>query len=333
MPMVGVAVLGCGRIGRVHARNVARNPRASLVMVFDVDAAGALRTATGLGVKAARSLEEVLSDHSVHAVLIATPTDTHVPLISAAVKAGKAVLCEKPVDLDPERARAGWSEIARHDPRVMIGFNRRFDPSFRSLRERLRSGEIGALELAVITSRDPAPPPPSYIKSSGGLMRDMTIHDFDMARYLAGDIAQLHAFAANLVDPEIGKLGDIDTCVLSLRARSGALIQINNSRRCAYGYDQRIEAFGAGGMLQAGNQYPTSVESWSAARTGARDAVLNFFIERYREAYEAELDAFISSVEEGRAMSPDFSDGLKALELAAAAERSFRTGQVVDLGR
>ena len=331
--MVGVAVLGCGRIGRVHARNVARNPRASLVMVFDLDATGAQQTATELGVKAARSLEEVLSDHSVHAVLIATPTDTHVSLISAAAKARKAVLCEKPVDLDPERARAGWSEIARHDPRVMIGFNRRFDPSFRSLRERLRSGEIGALELAVITSRDPAPPPPSYIKSSGGLMRDMTIHDFDMARYLAGDIAQLHAFAANLVDPEIGKLGDIDTCVLSLRARSGALIQINNSRRCAYGYDQRIEAFGAGGKLQAGNQYPTSVESWSAARTGARDAVLNFFIERYREAYEAELDAFISSVEEGRAMSPDFSDGLKALELAAAAERSFRTGQIVDLGR
>jgi myo-inositol 2-dehydrogenase / D-chiro-inositol 1-dehydrogenase len=333
MPMVGVAVLGCGRIGRVHARNVARNPRASLVMVFDLDGTAAQQTATELGVEAGRSLEEVLSDHRVHAVLIATPTDTHVPLITAAVKARKAVLCEKPVDLDPERARAGWSEIARHDPRVMIGFNRRFDPSFRSLRERLRSGEIGALELAVITSRDPAPPPPSYIKSSGGLMRDMTIHDFDMARYLAGDIAQLHAFAANLVDPEIGKLGDIDTCVLSLRARSGALIQINNSRRCAYGYDQRIEAFGAGGMLQAGNQYPTSVESWSAARTGARDAVLNFFIERYREAYEAELDAFISSVEEGRAMSPDFSDGLKALELAAAAERSFRTGQVVDLGR
>jgi myo-inositol 2-dehydrogenase / D-chiro-inositol 1-dehydrogenase len=333
MPMVGVAVLGCGRIGRVHARNVARHPRASLAMVFDVSGAAAQQTATELGVKAARSLEEVLSEHSVQAVLIATPTDTHVPLITAAVKARKAVLCEKPVDLDPERARAGWSEIARHDPRVMIGFNRRFDPSFRSLRERLRSGEVGALELAVITSRDPAPPPPSYLKSSGGLMRDMTIHDFDMARYLAGDIAQLHAFAANLVDPEIGKLGDIDTCVLSLRARSGALIQINNSRRCAYGYDQRIEAFGAGGMLQAGNQYPTSVESWSAARTGARDAVLNFFIERYREAYEAELDAFISSVEEGRAMSPDFSDGLKALELAAAAERSFRTGQVVDLGR
>jgi myo-inositol 2-dehydrogenase / D-chiro-inositol 1-dehydrogenase len=213
----------------------------------------------------------------------------------------------------------------------MIGFNRRFDPSFRSLRERLAGGEIGALELAVITSRDPAPPPAAYLRSSGGLMRDMTIHDFDMARYLAGDVAQVHAFAASLVDPSTAALGDVDTCVVSLRAASGALIQINNSRRCVYGYDQRIEAFGAGGMLQAGNRYPTSVESWGAARTGARDGVLNFFIERYREAYEAELDAFISCVEEGRAMSPDFSDGVKALLLAEAAEQSFRTGRVVDL--
>ena len=164
----------------------------------------------------------------------------------------------------------------------MIGFNRRFDPSFRALRERVQRGEIGTLELAVITSRDPAPPPATYIKASGGLMRDMTIHDFDMARYLAGDIAQVHAFGANLVDPGIGKLGDIDTCTISLHARAGALIQINNSRRCVYGYDQRIEAFGSNGMLQAGNQYATSVESWGAEHTGAREPVLHFFIERYR---------------------------------------------------
>ena len=330
--MVGVAVVGCGRIGRVHARNAAGNSRASLVMVFDVAGTAAEQTATELGVKAARSLEEVLSDRSVEAVLLATPTDTHVPLITAAVKAGKAVLCEKPVDLDPQRARECWSGIAGGNPRVMVGFNRRFDPSFKSLRERLEGGEVGPLELAIITSRDPAPPPAAYIRSSGGLMRDMTIHDFDMARYLAGDIAQVHAFAANLVDPSTAALGDVDTCVVSLRAASGALIQINNSRRCVYGYDQRIEAFGAGGMLQAGNRYPTSVESWGAARTGARDGVLNFFVERYREAYEAELEAFISCVEEGRAMSPDFSDGVKALLLAEAAERSFRTGRVVDLG-
>ena len=330
--MIGVAVLGCGRIGRIHARNVARNPRARLVTVFDVAGAAAQQTAAELGVKTARSLEEALADGGVQAVVVATPTDTHVPLMTAAVKAGKAVLCEKPVDLDPERARACWTEIARHAPRVMIGFNRRFDPSFRALRERLRRGEIGALELALITSRDPAPPPAAYVKSSGGLMRDMTIHDFDMARYLADDIAQLHAFAANLVDPEIGRLGDVDTCVVSLAARSGALIQINNSRRSAYGYDQRIEAFGARGMLQAANPYPTSVESWTAASTGARDTVLDFFIERYARAYEAELDVFVTCVEEGRAMSPAFTDGLEALRLAAAAEQSFRSGRVVDLG-
>ena len=330
--MVGMAVLGCGRIGRVHARNLARHPRARLLMVFDVLAEAARQTSAELGVEIAGSVDEVLSAGEVGGIVVATPTATHVPLIRAAVRAGKAVLCEKPVDLDLERARACWSEIAGGKPLVMTGFNRRFDPSFAALRERLQRGEIGRLELAVITSRDPAPPPASYIKASGGLLKDMTIHDFDMARYLAGDVAQLHAFGANLVDPDIGKLGDIDTCTVSLRAKSGALVQISNSRRCAYGYDQRIEAFGASGMLQAGNRHATSVESWSAERTAARDPVLDFFIERYRQAYESELNSFVASLEEGRPMSPDFADGLAALRLAVAAEESLRTGRVVDVG-
>ena len=330
--MVGMAVLGCGRIGRVHARNLARHPRARLLMVFDVLAEAARQTSAELGVKIAGSVDEVLSAGEVGGIVVATPTATHVPLIRAAVRAGKAVLCEKPVDLDLERARACWSEIAGDKPLVMTGFNRRFDPSFAALRERLQRGEIGRLELAVITSRDPAPPPASYIKASGGLLKDMTIHDFDMARYLAGDVAQVHAFGANLVDPDIGKLGDIDTCTVSLRAKSGALVQISNSRRCAYGYDQRIEAFGSSGMLQAGNRHATSVESWSAERTAARDPVLDFFIERYRQAYESELNSFVASLEEGRPMSPDFADGLAALRLAVAAEESLRTGRVVDVG-
>jgi len=214
----------------------------------------------------------------------------------------------------------------------MLGFNRRFDPSFRALRERLARGEIGSLELAMITSRDPAPPPPDYIKVSGGLFRDMTIHDFDMARYLAGDIGTVCAFGARLVDPEIARLGDIDTCTVALRARSGALIQISNSRRCAYGYDQRVEVFGSLGMLQAGNRHATSVEASSAERTGARDRALDFFIERYREAYRAELDAFLAAVEDGVAPRPDFTDGLEALRLAAAAAESLSSGRVVELG-
>jgi myo-inositol 2-dehydrogenase / D-chiro-inositol 1-dehydrogenase len=324
--MITMAVLGCGRIGRMHARNLARHPRVNLVSVFDVASNVAGETATELGVKAAGSVDEVLGDRAVRAVLIASPTDTHVSLIGAAVKAGKAVLCEKPIDLDLERARAGWREIAAQRPLVMLGFNRRFDPSFRALRDRLHSGEIGKLELAVITSRDPAPPSAAYIKASGGLMRDMTIHDFDMARYLAGDIAEVHAFGANVVDPEIGRLGDIDTCTISLKAKSGALLQINNSRRCAYGYDQRIEVFGSGGMLQAGNQRATTVEAWGSERTQSRDVLLNFFIERYRHAYDLEVDAFVTALESGSPMSPGYEDGIAALSLADAAEQSLRSG-------
>jgi len=329
--MVGMAVVGCGRIGRIHAGNLARHSRAKLISVFDVASDVARQTATELGVKRAQSVDELWADREVAAVLIATPTDTHVPLITAAVKAGKAVFCEKPIDVDLERARACGRDITPHRPRLMMGFNRRFDPSFRALGERLHRGEIGRLELVVITSRDPAPPPLSYIRSSGGLLRDMTIHDFDMARYLAGDISQIQAFGANLVDPKIAKLGDIDTCTVAMRAKSGALLQINNSRRCAYGDDQRIEVFGASGMLQAGNRRATSVEHSSEKYTSARDPALNFFIERYAEAYVAELDAFLESVEEGRPMSPDFSDGLEALRLAVAAEESLRTQQFVDL--
>lgn len=329
--MLGMAVLGCGRIGRLHARNLARHARTRLVTVFDVSAEAASRTAAALGVKSARSLDEVWDDREVAAVVVATPTHTHVPLIGAAVRVGKAVFCEKPIDVDLERARACGRAIAAALPKVMIGFNRRFDPSFRALRERLGRGEIGRLELAVITSRDPEPPPPGYIKTSGGLFLDMTIHDFDMARFLAGDIAKLQAFGSNLVDEEIGTLGDIDTCTVALRAKSGALLQINNSRRCPYGYDQRIEVFGSLGMLQAGNRRATSVESWSAGGTTARDVVLHSFIERYADAYAAELEAFVAALEEGRPMSPDFSDGVEALRLAEAADRSLRTGAIIDL--
>jgi myo-inositol 2-dehydrogenase / D-chiro-inositol 1-dehydrogenase len=329
--MPGLAVLGCGRIGRLHARYLARHARARLIAVHDVREETARATAAELGVGCALGAAELWSDREVAAVVIATPTDTHLGLIKAAVRAGKAVFCEKPIDADLERARGCWREIAVERPRIMIGFNRRFDPSFRALRERLAAGEVGALELAFITSRDPAPPPAEYLRSSGGLFLDMTIHDFDMARYLAGDIARLYAFGANLVDAGIGALGDIDTCVVALRARSGALLEINNSRRCAYGYDQRIEVFGAHGMLQAGNRRATSIEAWSRERTAARDPVLPFFMERYAEAYAAELDAFIAALAGGGPMSPDYTDGVEALRLAAAAGESLRSGQAVDL--
>jgi myo-inositol 2-dehydrogenase/D-chiro-inositol 1-dehydrogenase len=329
--MVAFAVLGCGRIGRMHARNLASHPRAELVCVYDIAAGAAAETAAEVGARAAASVDAVLADPAVEAVLIATSTDTHVPLITAAAKAGKAVLCEKPIDLDIARARACWAEIAPLDPVVMIGFNRRFDPSFAAVRARIGAGEIGALEQVIITSRDPAPPPIGYVRSSGGLFRDMTIHDFDMARYLAGDIVEVQAFGANLVDPAIRDAGDFDAAMVLLRAASGALVHVNNSRRASYGYDQRVEAFGALGMLQAGNQRATTVEAWTGAGTETKDVVLNFFIQRYRAAYEAEIDHFVTCLAERTTPIASFADGLAALVLADAALQSARTGQVVRL--
>ena len=324
-------LIGCGRIGRMHARNIAAHPRARLLECYDVAADAARACAGELGARAAASLDAVLASE-VDAVFIASATDTHVDLITRALRAGKAVLCEKPIDLDMARVEACEREIGPLAGRVMLGFNRRFDPSFRALRDRLRAGEIGALEQVVITSRDPSPPPAGYVGSSGGLFRDMTIHDFDMARYLAGEIVEVQAMGANLIDPQIGAAGDIDAAMVVMRAASGALVHINNSRRCAYGYDQRIEAFGAGGMLLAQNRHPTTVESWGAQRTHARDPVQDFFITRYADAYRAEIGHFVDCLASGEPFLAGFSDGKAALGLADAALASLRTGRCVRVG-
>ena len=298
--MVKFAVLGCGRIGRMHALNLARHPQAELTWVYDVADAAASATAEATGARKARTVDEILGDRAVQAVLIASSTDTHLDLLVRAVEAGKAVLCEKPIDLDLAKVDASWARIKDKGATIMVGFNRRFDPSFKALRERIQAGEVGKLEQVVITSRDPGPPPVAYIKVSGGLFRDMTIHDFDMARYLMGDIAAVQAIGAHLVDPAIEQAGDIDAAMITLIAKSGAICQINNSRRAAYGYDQRVEAFGEKGMLQVGNQRPTTVAFWGAAATEAQDPVLNFFIERYTPAYNAEISHFVDCVEQGK---------------------------------
>jgi myo-inositol 2-dehydrogenase/D-chiro-inositol 1-dehydrogenase len=329
--MVRFAVLGCGRIGRMHARNIKAHGRASLVAVFDLEPVAAEETASELGVAVAPSVAAVMSDPEVEAVLIASPTPTHVDLITSAAEAGKAVLCEKPIDLDIARVDACWHEIGPLEPMVMIGFNRRFDPSFRALRDRVLGGAIGRLEQLVITSRDPVPPPPAYVAGSGGLFRDMTIHDLDMARYLAGDIVEVQAMGANLIDKAIGDAGDVDAAMLLLRARSGALVHINNSRRCAYGYDQRLEAFGAKGMLQAHNRHLTTIEAWGPNATRAMDPVQDFFIARYQEAYMAEIDHFVDCVADGTQPLAGFGEGREALRLADAAIESLQTGRAVRL--
>ena len=329
--MVRFAVLGCGRIGRMHASNLASHPAAELACVYDVVAASAAEVAAAHGVRQASSVEDALADPAVEAVLIATSTDTHVELIIAAVRAGKAVLCEKPIDLDMARVERCWTEIAPLDPIVMIGFNRRFDPSFAALRRRVEAGEIGRVEQLVITSRDPGPPPLAYIKVSGGLFRDMTIHDFDMARSLVGDVVEVSAFGASLVDPAIGEAGDIDSAMITMRAANGALVHINNSRRSVYGYDQRLEIFGSNGMLIAGNHRETSVEAYGAASTQAADPVLHFFIQRYTDAYAAEIAHFVDCVQNRTTPLASFRDGLEALRLADAAAESLRTGRSVTI--
>ncbi len=328
---VTFAVLGCGRIGRMHAGVLARDPRSKLVSVFDVNDAAATETAALLGVAKAANVDAVLSDPTISAVLIASPTDTHVDLIIAAARAGKAILCEKPIDLDMARVLACQEAIKPYDVTVMIGFNRRFDPSFRALRERVVKGEIGTLEQVIITSRDPAPPAPHFVKASGGMFRDMTIHDFDMARYLVGDIAEVHAFGGVLFDRMLGEMGDIDSAVISLRAKSGTLVQINNTRRCVYGYDQRLEVFGSGGMLIAGNQRETTVQSSTAGQTGASDPLLYSFIQRYTDAYAAEVGHFVDCLKNGATPLTNFADGVEALRVAEAAIESMKTGQTVRL--
>jgi myo-inositol 2-dehydrogenase / D-chiro-inositol 1-dehydrogenase len=323
--MLDIAVIGAGRIGRIHAANIAAHPGARLAGIADTDADAAGGLAAALGCRALRLPDALRSD----AVLIASPTPTHAEYIEQAADGGRAVFCEKPIDLAADRVRACLAAVNQAGIVLMVGFNRRFDPHFVSLKQRLDAGEIGALELLTIISRDPAPPPLSYVASSGGLFRDMMIHDLDMARFLLGEEpVAVTAAASCLVDPAIGAAGDVDTAVVTLRTESGRLCQISNSRRATYGYDQRIEAHGAAGLLRAGNVVPTTVEI--ATEAGFRtDPVLPFFLERYAAAYRAELDAFVRAALGERPARPNGEDGLRALLLADAAVEAARTGHTV----
>jgi myo-inositol 2-dehydrogenase/D-chiro-inositol 1-dehydrogenase len=325
--MPSIAVIGAGRIGQIHARNVAAHAGAQLAGISDPDAAAAERLAGALGVPVLARDDAFAAD----AVMICSPTPTHADFIEQAARLGRDVFCEKPVDLSADRVRVCLDVVGRTGTRLMVGFNRRFDPHFAALKRRLDAGEIGALELLTITSRDPAPPPPSYVASSGGLFRDMMIHDLDMARFLLGEEpVEVFAAASCQVDPRIAAAGDVDTAVVSLRTASGRLCQISNSRRAVYGYDQRIEAHGAAGMLRAGNVTSTTVEHAGAAGF-TTDPALPFFLERYAAAYHAELDAFVAAIAGGGTAHPDGADGLAALVLADAATRSAQSHEPVRL--
>jgi myo-inositol 2-dehydrogenase/D-chiro-inositol 1-dehydrogenase len=327
--MLEIAVIGAGRIGQIHARNVARHPGAHLRWITDVNRTAAEALAKELGADVAADAAQAIGDKAVNAVVICSPTDTHAELIEAAAKAGKAIFCEKPIDLSLERVDRCLDTVRKARVTMMIGFNRRFDTSFAAVHAGIRSGKIGTLETLIITSRDPGPPPIGYIKQSGGLFRDMMIHDFDLARWMLGEApTEVYAVASNLVDPEIGKVGDIDTAMVVLKTKSGCIAQISNSRRAVYGYDQRVEAFGSKGMLQAGNQTATTV-TFSGEPGVTGDKPLHFFLERYAEAYRAELQHFVDCCLGKAKPATSIEDGRNAIALAEAAVQSLKTGQPV----
>jgi len=324
-------IIGAGRIGKIHASNVAARKDCSVALVADADAAAAASLAEATGGKVG-SIDEIFASKSVEAVAICAPTDMHADLIERAARAGKAIFCEKPIDLDAARVERCLEVVKSAGATLMVGFNRRFDPNFAAVRARIADGAIGDLEIVSITSRDPGPPPISYIARSGGLFRDMMIHDFDMARFLLGEEpVSVSAMGSALVDKAIGEAGDVDTAVVIMETKSGKVAQISNSRRATYGYDQRIEAHGAKGMLRADNIRETTVE-FAGAEGFASDKVLNFFLERYASAYRDELDAFVKGVTAGVAPRPNGEDGWRANLLADAANLSWRTGQRVTLG-
>jgi len=328
--MIDVALFGAGRIGAIHAGNIARQPGVRLKYVVDVDATAASKLAQQHGAQTTDAVK-VFEDAGVRAVAIGSSTDTHADLIIRAAKAGKAIFCEKPVDLDLQRARACADAVRAAGVTCLIGFQRRYDPTFAAVKARIVKGDIGRPEMLIVTSRDPGAPPLEYVKRSGGIFKDMLIHDFDVFRWIMDDeAATVYATGSCLVDPGLAAAGDVDATAVTIRTRDGRLAQINTIRRAAYGYDQRFEVMGSKGMLQAGNHRPTEAVLWTADAVAA-DKPEYFFLERYRAAYAAEMAHFFDVVA-GRATAvTSIDDGVKAQALADAATTSWREKRIVEL--
>ena len=322
-----VALVGAGRMGQIHGVNAAANRRLDLGWLVEPrqDVAAELAGRLGCGIA---TWQQVLADPALAGVIVASSTDTHLDLTLAALRAGKAVFCEKPLDLDLARLRAHEAQLRVAQAPLFVAFNRRFDPHFQALKARLDAGAVGAVESLNIISHDATPPPAGFVKTSGGLFRDMAIHDLDMARWLLGEApSEVFASASCLIDPAIGEAGDVDTARIVLKTPSGRLAMISNSRRSGYGYDQRIEAFGARGMARVDNVVQSTVSTWSEAGA-ATDRFEPFFLERYAQAYAREMDHF-ADVLDGAAPMVGLDEAMAALALAEAAETSRRSGSVV----
>jgi len=333
MHTVNVGVIGAGRIGQIHARNLKYQiPGAKLVAVADVIETSVRKLAEELEVPMwERDYRRLLENKEIQAVVICSSTDTHAQIVGESARAGKQIFCEKPIDLKLDKIDQALEAVNKSGVKFQVGFNRRFDPSFRKARELVVSGKIGAPHLLRISSRDPQPPPIEYVRVSGGLFLDMMIHDFDMARYLMGEeVAELVASANCCIDPAIGDVGDVDTAVVLMKFVSGALGAIDNSRQAVYGYDQRIEVFGSEGSVIVGNKAPTEVTLHKADSVYG-EKPLFFFLERYQEAYLAEMNDFIRCILEDREPSVGGRDGRMSVELGLAAKESLVKGTFVKL--
>ena len=322
---LNIALIGVGRIGRLHAEHLAyRIPAANLVAIADVSEKAAKACATRLGVPCAvADYHELLARSDIQAVVICSPTDTHARIVEEAALAGKHIFCEKPIDLNIKKVDKALAAVEKAGVKLQIGFNRRFDANFSRVRQAIRDGEIGTPQLLHIISRDPGPPPIAYVKVSGGMFMDMTIHDFDMARFLIGsEVAEIYAAAAVTVDPAIGEAGDIDTAVITLKFDNGVIGTIDNCRKAVYGYDQRVEILGSEGKIETDNRYPNQAIV-SSGKSVYKDLPLNFFMERYTESFAAELLSFTQSVLENRQTAVTGIDGRIPVVMAMAARKSY----------
>jgi len=333
MKQINLGIIGAGRIGQMHARNIVHQISGGKILaISDIIEDAAKKAGEELNIPIiTNDHQKILSNKDIDGVLICSSTDTHAQIISEAAEAGKHIFCEKPIALEMDKIEEALSTVEKMGVKLMVGFNRRFDPSFKKAKDLIAKGQIGEPQLVRITSRDPEPPPLNYIKVSGGLFLDMMIHDFDMARYLTGEeVNELMAFGECLIDPSIGEAGDIDTAIVTLKFESGVLGSIDNSRKSVYGYDQRIEVFGSKGCVMVGNKKPTEVVV-KDAKAISSDKPLYFFIERYAEAYLAEIKEFISCIVENKEPSVSGYDGKISVKLGYAAWESLKKNRVVTI--
>jgi len=331
---VNVGIIGVGRIGKIHSENIVSSvPNCRLKAIADVNLTPAIEAwAKNLGVASiGRDPAALLADPDISAVLICSSTDTHADFVVLAARAGKHIFCEKPVDLTVAKVRAALDAVKQAGVKLQVGFNRRFDHNFRRVRELVENGSVGTPHLIKISSRDPAPPPAEYVAVSGGIFLDMTVHDFDMARFQSGsEVEEVYALGAVLIDEAIGKAGDVDTAIVTLRFENGALAVIDNSRRAAYGYDQRVEVFGSKGAAAAENDAPCTVKlSCEAGVIG--DKPFYFFLERYKESFVVEMRAFIEAIALNQPTLVTGEDGMHDLRVGLAAKLSLAERRPVKL--